>query len=153
MANNQEQQIDDLDEIPFYIRESVQKIIDKKVQERVHEEMSSFKEVIRAELADQKVQNQVQIGHHTHAGRPGTAWMGRDHRYGGYGGQGGYGAGYPHHPYAHHGGAYPYQGGYPHHGGYYGHPGYGGPGGYPHHYGELADPHHYGPYRHVSPIR
>ena len=57
MTSNNEQQIDDLDEIPFYIRESVQKIIDKRVQQRVHEEMSEFKEVIRAELADQKVQN------------------------------------------------------------------------------------------------
>ena len=50
---------DDLDEIPFYLRESIQKIIDKRVLQRVNEEMIAFKEEIRSELADQKVQNQI----------------------------------------------------------------------------------------------
>ena len=113
-----------MDEIPFYIRESIQKIIDKKVQERVNEEMAQFKEVIRQELADQKVQNQVQIGHHTYAGRPGTGWYGRHHHP------------YYHHPYHHRG--YPY-----HHHPYH----------HPYYHGDLRDPAYYGPYRHVSPIR
>ena len=46
---------DDLDEIPFYLRESIQKIIDRRVLQRVNEEMIAFKDEIRAELADQKV--------------------------------------------------------------------------------------------------
>ena len=50
---------DDLDEIPFYLRESIQKIIDRRVLQRVNEEMIAFKEEIRSELADQKVQNQI----------------------------------------------------------------------------------------------
>ena len=48
---------DDLDQIPEYLRGSIQKIIEKRVAERVDEEMKLFKEEIRAELLDQQVVN------------------------------------------------------------------------------------------------
>ena len=48
---------EDLDEIPFFLRETVQKIIDKKAKQRVAEEMNKFKAYVRNELADMKAQN------------------------------------------------------------------------------------------------
>ena len=45
---------DDLNEIPEYLRASIQKIIEKRVAERVDEEMKLFKQEIRAELVDQQ---------------------------------------------------------------------------------------------------
>lgn len=47
----------DLDEIPFYLRETVQRIIDKRVKRRVDQEMSVLKQYVRKELADIKTQN------------------------------------------------------------------------------------------------
>jgi predicted transcriptional regulator len=38
---------DDLDEIPPYLRERIQAIIDRKVAEKIDEEMAAFKEEIR----------------------------------------------------------------------------------------------------------
>jgi hypothetical protein len=164
MADNQ--QIVDLDEIPFYMRESVQKIIDKRVQDRVAEEMNTFKETVRNELAEMKAQNQVQIGNHTRMPKA-NPYYGKDGRLGhpGYGhpGHPGYGGyGYP----GHHGG-YGYPGHHGHfgqHGSPYHHPGYGYGGQYhqgymggahPHQFrGELVDPYYHNhPYRHVSPVR
>ena len=147
-----EQFEDDLDEIPFYLRASIQKIIDRKVAGRIDGEMQQLKDEIRAQLADQKVQNQMQIQNSTagkippiqykniapYAGYYG-AYPGYGGYYGGYGGYGGY-AGY---------GGYGGYGGYPGYGnyyksGYYGGPAYG---------GELRDPNYYPPgYRHVSPV-
>ena len=43
---------DELDEIPFYLRASIQKIIDRKVAMRIDDEMGSLKDEIRAQLAD-----------------------------------------------------------------------------------------------------
>ena len=54
-----------LDEIPFYLRDTVQRIIDRRVKKRVADEMNQFKEYVRNELADMKAQNQVQISNHT----------------------------------------------------------------------------------------
>ena len=119
---------DDLDEIPFYLRESIQKIIDRRVLQRVNEEMIAFKEEIRAELADQKVQNQIQIGHHTYTGRP----------YSGFTKDGKYNI-----PYAGH--HLPYGYGHPYGGYGYGHP-------YPYYPGDLRDPVAVAnQYRHMSP--
>ena len=131
--NRAEVEQDDLDEIPFYLRESIQKIIDRRVLQRVNEEMIAFKEEIRSELADQKVQNQIQIGHHTYTGRPYSGFT-KDGKYN-----------IPHyaagHPYPH---AYGY--GHPYSGfGGYGHPGYLG------HPGDLRDPYIAAQYRQMSP--
>ena len=46
---------EDLDEIPFYLRASIQKIIDRKISLRINSEMSALKDEVRAQLADQKV--------------------------------------------------------------------------------------------------
>ena len=43
---------DDLDEIPFYLRASIQKIIDRKVSARIDNEMRQLKDEIRAQIAD-----------------------------------------------------------------------------------------------------
>ena len=43
---------DDLDEIPFYLRASIQKIIDRKVAGRIDVEMCQLKDEIRAQIAD-----------------------------------------------------------------------------------------------------
>ena len=48
---------DDLDSIPEYLRAGIQKIIEKRVAQRVDEEMKIFKEEIRAELIDQQAVN------------------------------------------------------------------------------------------------
>ena len=48
---------DDLDSIPEYLRAGIQKIIEKRVAQRVDEEMKVFKEEIRAELIDQQAVN------------------------------------------------------------------------------------------------
>ena len=50
---------DDLDQIPEYLRAGIQKIIEKRVAQRVDEEMKVFKEEIRAELIDQQAVNQT----------------------------------------------------------------------------------------------
>ena len=86
--------------------------------------MIAFKEEIRAELADQKIQNQIQIGHHTYTGRP----------YSGFSKDGKYNI-----P------AYHYNYGYGHPYGGYGHP-------YPYYPGDLRDPVVVAnQYRHMSP--
>ena len=43
---------DDLDEIPSYLRASIQKIIDRKVAGRIDVEMNQLKDEIRAQIAD-----------------------------------------------------------------------------------------------------
>ena len=43
---------DDLDEIPYFLRATIQKIIDQKVAHRINEEMAQLKDEIRAQLAD-----------------------------------------------------------------------------------------------------
>ena len=43
---------EELDEIPFYLRASIQKIIDRKVAQRIDHEMGGLKDEIRAQLAD-----------------------------------------------------------------------------------------------------
>ena len=48
---------DDLDSIPECLRAGIQKIIEKRVAQRVDEEMKVFKEEIRAELIDQQAVN------------------------------------------------------------------------------------------------
>ena len=98
--------------------------------------MINFKEEIRTELADQKVQNQIQIGHHTYSGRPYSGFT-KDGKY-----NIPYYAGHGHYP----GYGHPYAGyGYAHG---YGHAGYG----YPHYPGDLRDPVAVAAqYRHMSP--
>lgn len=160
--------MNDLDDVPFYLRESVQRIIDNRVKRRIAVEMAEFKETIRKEVVDMKSENQMIINEqipYNHLNiRPGTGWYGKnnaayygnygrfnhpnsygagfDPRFGGapplYGHPAGYGAGQ-------FGGRYPGLGYGPYPAtAYAGHPGY---------YGELADPAMYGPYRHVSPVR
>ena len=47
----------DMDEIPFYLRESIQRIIDKRVQIRIDEEMAALKDEIKYKLKVEKEQN------------------------------------------------------------------------------------------------
>jgi hypothetical protein len=44
----------DMDEIPFYLRESIQRIIDKRVQIRIDEEMAALKVEIKNKLKMEK---------------------------------------------------------------------------------------------------
>ena len=91
---------DDLQEIPYYLREKVSKLIDEKVEERVQSQMSAFKEEVLKELEDQRAQNQAHIAHYLehpyhrynypthpyaygHYGRPGYGYPGY-HPYDGY---------------------------------------------------------------------
>ena len=57
-----EKDTDDLDDIPPYLRERIQAIIDRKVAEKIDEEMAQFKEEIRERLDDMQQQNQAQMG-------------------------------------------------------------------------------------------
>lgn len=45
-----QEKINDLDEVPFYLRESIQKIIDKRINKRVNEEMANFKDQLREQF-------------------------------------------------------------------------------------------------------
>ena len=54
----------DMDEIPFYLRESIKMIVDRRVKIRIDEEMAIFKEEVRQKLANEKVSNQEQIQSH-----------------------------------------------------------------------------------------
>lgn len=62
--------IDDIDQeaemqqIPYYLREKVAGIIDQKVESKVQQEMSGFKEEVMRELEDQRMQNQMHIAHY-----------------------------------------------------------------------------------------
>ena len=47
----------DMDEIPFYLRESIQRIIDKRVQIRIDDEMAALKDEIKYKLKIEKEQN------------------------------------------------------------------------------------------------
>jgi hypothetical protein len=44
----------DMDEIPFYLRESIQRMIDKRVQIRIDEEMAALKDEIKNKLKTEK---------------------------------------------------------------------------------------------------
>lgn len=61
-----------MDEIPFYLRESINKIIDRRVKNRIDEEMAKFKEEVRDKLANEKMNNNEQIQTHIQevTGRP-----------------------------------------------------------------------------------
>ena len=48
---------DDLQEIPYYLREKVSKLIDEKVEQRVRQQMTAFKDEVMKELDDQRTQN------------------------------------------------------------------------------------------------
>uniref|UniRef100_A0A7S3MSF2 Uncharacterized protein n=1 Tax=Strombidium inclinatum TaxID=197538 RepID=A0A7S3MSF2_9SPIT len=58
------EEIKDLDDLPFYILESIQHIIDRKVGERLEDEMKAFKDELKHHYEDQKVQNQLKINNH-----------------------------------------------------------------------------------------
>ena len=58
------EKLEDLDEVPFYLRDVIQKIIDKKTKLMIDEEMAIFKDKLREDFEIQKNQNQIQIGHH-----------------------------------------------------------------------------------------
>lgn len=47
MTQNGNAQVEELDEIPFYLRETVQRIIDKRVHKRVNAEMNELKVYVR----------------------------------------------------------------------------------------------------------
>lgn len=85
---------DDLQEVPYYMREKVSALIDQKVESRVQRQMQEFKSEVMKELDDQRIQNQMHISHylqhpnHSYAKYPG-------HGYGGVGYPGAYGRGYP----------------------------------------------------------
>ena len=44
--------VDDFDEIPPYLKERIQAIIDRRVAEKIDEEMAQFKEELRERLVD-----------------------------------------------------------------------------------------------------
>ena len=48
---------EDLDDLPFYLRGCIQNIIDKRLQQRIDEEMQAFKEEVKQEISEQKAQN------------------------------------------------------------------------------------------------
>ena len=99
---------DDLEEIPYYMRDRVAYLINQKVEKRVQAHMAQFREEVMRELEDQRLQNQSHIAHymqpqHYAKGHP---WYGRPYGgpygynngyYGGYG-HPGYGYGYPGYP-------------------------------------------------------
>lgn len=143
---------DDFDDFDPEVRESIQSIIKKLTVVRVKEEMDQLKTDIRDQLADQKTQVQILIGHHaTQRGSSPTNPL-LDNR------AVAHGAGFAH-PW--HGAPYYGAGVYP--GGHYPPYHYGDPyyraRGYHHGYapgylGELRDPYYYPPaYRYVSPER
>ena len=108
---------DDLEEIPYYMRDRVAYLINQKVEKRVQAHMSQFREEVMRELEDQRLQNQSHIAHYMQPnnyakGHPGPYYNR------GYGHGPAYAAG--HHPNGFYGAGY--------HGGY---PGYGGYGVYP----------------------
>ena len=55
---------DDLQEIPYYMRERVAAIIESKVEQQVRATMDQFKEEVMRELEDQRIQNQMHISHY-----------------------------------------------------------------------------------------
>jgi hypothetical protein len=55
---------DDLDQLPFYLRESVQKVIDDRVAEKIQEEMGLLREEMQGLMAKQKEQSRLQIEKH-----------------------------------------------------------------------------------------
>ena len=48
------EKMEDLDEVPFYLRDVIQKIIDNRVKYRIDEEMAAFKEKLREDFEVQK---------------------------------------------------------------------------------------------------
>ena len=100
----------DLEEIPYYMRDRVAYLINQKVEKRVQAHMSQFREEVMRELEDQRLQNQSHIAHYM---QPQHYAKGHVPPY--YGARGGY-------PYGAHPNGY-YGHGYPGYG--YGHPGYG----------------------------
>ena len=48
---------DDLQEVPYYMREKVSALIDQKVESRVQRQMQEFKSEVMKELDDQRIQN------------------------------------------------------------------------------------------------
>jgi len=55
---------EDLEEIPYYLRERVAHLVDQKVEKRVAEYMNTFRDEITRELDDQRIQNQMHISHY-----------------------------------------------------------------------------------------
>ena len=55
---------EDLDSLPFYLRESIQKVIDDRVAERISEEMGTLKEETHTLMAKQKEESRVKIEQH-----------------------------------------------------------------------------------------
>ena len=53
------EKLEDLDEVPFYLRDVIQKIIDNRVKYRIDEEMATLKEKLREDFEVQKNQNQI----------------------------------------------------------------------------------------------
>ena len=81
---------DDLQEVPYYMRERVSALIDQKVEARVQKQMAEFRSEVMKELDDQRIQNQMHISHYLQ--HPNHAYA----KYPGYGyGHGYYRGGYP----------------------------------------------------------
>ena len=55
---------EDLDSLPFYLRESIQKVIDDRVAERITGEMGALKDETHTLMAKQKEESRVKIEQH-----------------------------------------------------------------------------------------
>ena len=150
----------DLEEIPANFRHSIQRIINKRVGMRIAEEVAVLRDEIKADIADQKVQEQVHINQMVQ--RPGTVYdpldktklLRNQHFVNGYAGP--YAPGYVHPNGLGLGYGHGYANGYGHPGfGYGGYSNYGHPGAWNGNWaGDLRDPHFYSAaYRHGSPVR
>ena len=49
---------DELEEIPFYMRERVAQLIEEKVNQQVKDHMTKFRDEVNREMEDQRIQNQ-----------------------------------------------------------------------------------------------
>ena len=63
-ADNNDVFQNELQEIPYYMRERVAALIEEKVESRVQKQMAVFKEEVHRELEDQRMQNQMHIAHY-----------------------------------------------------------------------------------------
>ena len=59
----------ELENVPYYMRERVAYLIDQKVEKRVKEHMTAFRQEVMAELDEQRVQNEAHIAHYQAAGK------------------------------------------------------------------------------------
>ena len=77
---------DELQEVPYYMRERVAELIEQKVEARVHRHMTEFRQEVMKELEDQRIQNQMHISHYLqHPNHPYAKYPGAGYHPGFYG--------------------------------------------------------------------